>query len=133
MDKRIDSIFTAYKTVLLAHIGTKTNEPFFHEKSAEFYDLLFKAFHTVSEKRQDTGADAPMECETAISDTVSALESALASIESMISEKNTVGTDNLLRGLADELESAIGSAKAFMEDEKYEDKPEAKKIKVPGR
>ena len=80
-------------------------------------------------------ADEPYDCEEAVNDSVSALERALEIVEDMVSEKNTVGMDNLLRGLADELETHIGNARAFQEEEKeeYEPKKEGKKIMVPGR
>ncbi len=123
MEKRLDEVFSLYKTVLLAHIGTKTDEPLFHEKSADFYEVLFKVFHLVSEKRQDVKADEPYDCEEAVNDSVSALERALEIVEDMVSEKNTVGMDNLLRGLADELETHIGNARAFQEEEKEEYEP----------
>ena len=116
----MDKLFNLYKQVLLAHIATKTTEPLFHEKSEEFYELLFKCFHSISEKRQDNGLDYTGKCSIHIKNTYEALESAKEEIEKMISEENSTGMDNLLRWLADELESACGSARGFLEEEEEE-------------
>ena len=55
----MEPLFQLYKLTLLAHIATKTTDPLFHEKSEEFYELLFKCFHLISEKKQDIWEDNP--------------------------------------------------------------------------
>lgn len=122
--ENLERLFALYKTVLLAHIGTKTTESQFHEKSEGFYELLFDVFHLVSEKRQDVGTDEPTDCSAAIESTYSALEEAKSVLEAMVKEKNSVGTDNLLRGLLDRLETACGDARAFVTEEEEEDETE---------
>jgi len=87
-----ETLFQLYKQVLLAHIETKTTEPLFHEKSEEFYNLLFEAFHTISEKRQDLQLDTPQDCETNIQNTYNALEEAKGILTDMVNgeEKQSV-------------------------------------------
>lgn len=125
----MDKIFNLYKMVLLAHIGTKTNDPLFHEKSAGFYELLFDVFHTISEKKQDIGLDESLDCEIARKTSYDALEKAKEIVGSMISKDNSIGMDNLLRGLYDKLETACGSAKSFIEEEEEDEEEEPKKYK----
>lgn len=120
MDK-LSRLFDIYKLVLLAHIGTKTTFSQFHDKSESFYELLFEVFHTISEKRQDTWTDKPADEEKVTQEVYDAIEEAKSIIEWMIKESNSVGMDNLLRGLADKLEFACGDARAFIEEkDEYE-------------
>lgn len=128
-------IFDLFKTVLLAHIETKTTESQFHEKSQEFYEILFDCFHQISEKMQDTEENKPADCKIAIQSTYDSLESAKSIIEDMIWEKQTIWMDNLLRWLFDKLEWACWNAKAFIEKESEEMEKEIEKpkmwIKIP--
>lgn len=125
----MNRLFELYKQVLLAHIQTKTTCPLFHEKSADFYELLFDVFHEISEKRQDNEVDAPGNEEALIQSTYDAIEEAKSIVEGMVKEKNSVGMDNLLRGLVDKLEFACGNARGFIEEEKEEvDYDEIKKM-----
>lgn len=113
----MDKIFDLFKVVLLAHIETKTVNNLFHEKSQDFYELLFDCFHTISEKKQDIWEDNPADCDKAIQDTNNALNEVKSILETMIEEKQTVWMDNLLRWLVDKLEFAIWNAKWFIEEE----------------
>ena len=113
----MEALFAIYKKLLLLHVGTKTNEPIFHEKSAGFYELLFDIFHEVSEKNQDIWEDKPVDCKKATKDALTLLEEAKWLVEDMIEESNTYGKDNLLRWLADKLEFQIGTAKSLVEEE----------------
>ena len=117
----MEELFNLYKNVLLAHINTKTTEPFFHQKSEEMYDLMFKVFHLVSEKRQDNEIDSSGDCDEHIQTTYDSLNKAKDILEGMVKEKNSVGMDNLLRSLLDELETACGNARAFINEEKEEE------------
>ncbi len=116
----MEELFNLYKQVLLAHIQTKTTCPLFHEKSAAFYELLFEVFHTISEKRQDLGLDKAPDEYQLVKQTYDNIEKAKASLEAMVKEKNSVGMDNLLRGLVDKLESECGNAKALLAEEQEE-------------
>lgn len=120
MDKKVSQLFDLFKVTFVSHIETKTICPTFHPKSAEFYEILFEIFHQVAEKRQDIGEDEPADEETAIQDTYDSLIEAKGILEAMVEENNSVGMDNLLRGLIDSLEGNIGDCKAFLEEEKEE-------------
>lgn len=126
----MDRLFELYKRVLIAHILTKTNKPLFHEKSAEFYELLFEIFHSISEKRQDIMVDAPGECDVLVKETYDSLEEAKKIIEGMVGEKNSIGMDNLLRGLSDKLEFACGNARGFIEEENEEMEMKPRKLEL---
>lgn len=104
-------LFELFKIVLLAHIQTKTVCPLFHEKSQDFYELLFDCFHQISEKKQDIEEDKPGNEEELIQSTYDSIEEAKKIIEDMVKEDNTIGMDNLLRGLHDKLEFACGNAR----------------------
>lgn len=134
----MDRLFQLYKTVLLAHIQTKTTESQFHEKSQEFYELLFEVFHLISEKRVDLELDEVKDCDILIQDTYNAIEEAKTIVYDMVKEDNSIGMDNLLRGLADKLEGACGNSRAFIkeEEEEYEPKevkPMIKSIRIPSK
>lgn len=126
----LDQVFALYKKALLAHIATKGTASQFHEKSAEFYEAIFDVFHAVSEKRQDLGLSEPMDCEEAGKEAYDALSETLSIVEDLIKEKNSVGMDNLLRGLADKLEGHIGDACAFLEEE-AEEENEPEEVETP--
>jgi len=127
----MDRLFQLYKTVLLAHIRTKTTDQLFHQKSEWFYELLFEVFHTISEKNQDIGVDKAGDCDILAQQAYDAIEEAKTIVESMVKDKNSVWMDNLLRWLADKLEFACGDARAFIEEEK-EDYSEIKD-KLPNK
>lgn len=120
-------LFELYKKVLIAHIESKTTYSQFHEKTQEFYELLFECFHSISEKKQDLGLDKPTDDETLTKQVYDSLEEAKSYLETMIKWKNSVWMDNLLRGLCDKLENACWNAKAFIEEEQEEVK-EPKKV-----
>lgn len=125
MDKNLSRLFELYKQVLLAHISTKALYSQFHEKSESFYGTLFDVFHTIAEKRVDNGIDVLDDEEETVQATYDAIEEAKTIIETMIKDKsNSVGMDNLLRGLADRLEFDCGNARAFIEEEKDEEENE---------
>jgi hypothetical protein len=123
----MEKLFDLFKKTLIAHINTKTTNPLFHEKSQEFYELLFDCFHQISEKEQDV-SDEATEHTKPIEETYSALEKAKEIIEEMINDEPTIGMDNLLRGLYDKLEFACGNARGFLKEED-EDESEYKKPK----
>jgi hypothetical protein len=116
----MERLFQLYKQVLIAHIQTKTVEPLFHEKSQDFYELLFDVFHSVSEKKQDIELDQPADCETAVNTTYDALIETKGILKDMIRNNDSIGIDNLLRGLYDKLESACGTARGFVKEEQEE-------------
>jgi DNA-binding ferritin-like protein len=120
-------LFDLFKVILLAHIQTKVTCTLFHEKSQDFYELLFDCFHQISEKKQDIEQDKPGNEEELVKATYSALEEAKSIIAKMVEEDNSIGMDNLLRGLHDKLEFACGNARGFIEEEKEDTKPTIKR------
>lgn len=117
----MERLFGIFEQLLLLHIGTKTNDPLFHEKSAAFYQIVFDIFHEVSEKNQDIWEDKPVDCEEARQETYDLLEEAKELLEEMIEEDNSYGKDNLLRWLVDKLEFQCWNAKGFIEEEEKDE------------
>lgn len=113
-------IFSIFESLLIAHIGTKVVDSQFHEKSASFYELAFDCFHMLSEKDQDIGEMNPIDCKIAKQQTYKDLEDLKNLLIAMAEEKNTMGKDNLLRGLIDRAESACGDARAFIREDEEE-------------
>lgn len=120
-----------YIKSLEAHIRTKTLDPLFHEKSAEFYDTLFSFAHKIGERSEDIGiAVTPdMDCEKIISDLYDSVEVFKNALEIQIKAQNSIGTDNLLRGIADESENLCANIKAFMNFSENEEKQDKESMK----
>lgn len=112
--KSVDSLFDLFKTTLDAHVGTKTNDSTFHDKSKGFYELLFECYHAVKEREQDLEACKPTDPEVAAAAAYDSLEEAKEIVGDLIKRDNSFGMDNLLRGLYDKLENACGDARAFI-------------------
>lgn len=112
MDNRL---FQIYKSVLSAHIGSKTVYPLFHQKSEWWYELLFEVVHTIAEKNQDLEIDNPVDEDTIAQEVYDLIEEAKDIINDMIDEKNSPWKDNLLRSLSDKLEFACWDARAFID------------------
>lgn len=116
MKTTIAQVFEIYKLLLLIHIRTKTLCPVFHnEGSKEAYEFAFDVFHKIAEKGEDVGAKI-MENEDADDLKMLAyeqVEKLKGMIQNMIGEKNTAGTDNLLRGLIDQAEGVCGNLRAY--------------------
>jgi hypothetical protein len=122
MDKNLARLFELYKIVLLNHISTKASYSQFHEKSASAYEALFDAFHSIAEKRVDCEIDILDDEEGVVQGTYDAIEEAEKIIETMTKQNNSIGMDNLLRGIADRLEGVCGDMRAFVSEEADEDK-----------
>lgn len=118
----MEKILNNYLIVLMDHIKTKTTCTTFHQKSESFYELLFEVFHTIMEKKQDLGLDDPSSEESAFESTNKALNDTKSMLEKMIKDNESIGMDNLLRGLVDKLDSACGDMKAFLYDEEEDAK-----------
>lgn len=113
----MDQIFKLFKVILDAHIKTKTVNSQFHEKSQEFYEVAFNIYHELFEKMMDTEAiEPPSDPAKTMNDAYFALESIKEILNTMVKKKNTVGMDNLLRGLIDKVEFNCGNARAFLND-----------------
>lgn len=108
------------------HLATKACYSQFHEKTESTYETLFDIIHSIGEKRVDLWLDTIDEEETIVQDTYDLVDEAKTILESMVKEKNSIGMDNLLRGLCDKVESECGNLRAFIEEEKdeYEEEKE---------
>lgn len=127
----MEQIFEIYKQILSAHIKTKTVCPLFHEKSADFYELLFDIFHEISEKRQDIEVDMPWDEKALIQQTYDNLEETKSIIEEMINSNKNIGMDNLLRGIMDKLDFACWNARWFIQEEEEENEEEMEVETLP--
>lgn len=112
MIKQLEFLFEVYKRLFILHIETKTIDSQFHEKSQEFYEEMFAIVHEIAEKRQDIEADAPTDAKY-WKEAYDLIEESKQIIEKMINTKNTPWMDNLLRSIADRLETQCGNARAF--------------------
>lgn len=122
-------LFSAFKNLLDIHIAVKTSYPLLHEHTEKAYELAFDCFHQISEKRQDLQLDKSMDDEEAVQNAYKDMEELKKVLYDMVKEKNSVGMDNLLRGLADKAESICGDLRWFVEQEKDEYEP--KKTVLP--
>lgn len=113
-----------YIDSFLIHVATKTTDKVLHEFLADVYEFKFKVLHTIAEKRQDLGLDEAEDCDVATKEMMTLLESEKSELERMVKESNSIWMDNLLRGLLDELEWLIGTAKWFVKQEMEEEEPE---------
>lgn len=110
------------------HVGTKTTDLVLHEFLAKVYDNFFNNLHTILEKRQDLWLDKSIDCDNASKTMMELLESEKSLLEWLVKEKNSIGMDNLLRWLMDNLEWLIGTAKWFIESEIEEDNEDKPKL-----
>ena len=122
-------LFSAFKNLLDIHIAVKTSYPLLHEHTEKAYELAFDCFHQISEKRQDLQLDKSMDDEEVVKQAYKDMEDLKQALYDMVKEKNSVGMDDLLRGLADRAESICGDLRGFVEQEKDEYEP--KKTVLP--
>ena len=117
-------IFDLFKRSLDAHIRSKTEEFPFHQFSQSVYEKLFECAHLIGERSEDIGEpiNEMSECEY-IQDLYDALEEAKDFIHDQVDEGNSIGTDNLLRSLYDDLEWLCGTARGFIKEEQEEYNP----------
>lgn len=125
----MDQLLSNYLKSFKIHVGTKTTDLVLHEFLAKVYELQFDIVHTILEKRQDLWLDPSIDCDKASSSMMTLLESEKSILEGMIKEKNSIGMDNMLRSHLDNLESLIGTAKGFVEEEEEDIEEEKLPIK----
>lgn len=106
----------AYLEMLEIHIDTKTTDLVFHEKTADFYEQLFEIAHKIGERHVDLDGtlrtDSLVDKKKRANEIISNLKKEIELYES--SNELTLGTEDLLGGLADELEDLEGTSKAFL-------------------
>jgi len=125
----MDKLFEAFKKVLEIHIKTKTYDSQFHEKTKEFYELLFDVFHQISEKEVDISEKSDVSDEV-YNEVYDLIEDVKNMIEDKVAEKNSIWMDNLLRWFVDKLEFACWDARAFVREEMEEEELENKLEKI---
>jgi hypothetical protein len=118
-------IFPIFESLLVNHIATKASYPLLHEHTEKAYELAFDCFHQIGEKMQDLELKDPLDDEDAVKQAYKDIEELKNVLYAMIKEKNSVGMDNLLRGLADKAEFICGDLRWFIaqEADEYENKP----------
>lgn len=124
MDKLLLQVFELFHVLFDTHIRTKTTDRLFHEDSAQFYEAAFEAYHKIYERLIDLWMMPSLNCEEARTQNLAKMVELLDKITAAVDKNNSIGLDNLLRGLVDSLEDKVGNAKAFTYEEKVEDKEE---------
>ena len=122
-------IFPIFESLLVNHIATKTSYPLLHQYTKGAYELAFECFHQIGERMQDNELKDSIDDEEAVKQAYEDMEELKKVLYDMVKEKNSVGMDNLLRGLADKAESICGDLRGFVEQEKDEYEP--KKTVLP--
>lgn len=108
----------AYVEMLEIHLDCKTTDKNLHERTNDFYDLLFDIAHSVWERFIDNWGwlrsdhnDCSMQSEASLQLLVNLKSEIEKSIES---KWLSVWEDNLLRWFVDKLEFSIGNARALV-------------------
>lgn len=104
----------AYVELLEIHIDSKTGDEPFHEKTWEFYELLFNIAHDIWERYVDLWEalrSDQWDCSAQANRVVELLTTLKDELESV--EWVSKGTENLIYNYLDKLEFAIGSATWF--------------------
>ena len=132
--------FETLRKLLIVHVSNKGTDPTHHEFTNIYNDILVIA-HDIGEKLSDIGE--PLETSTneefrqSVYDSIEELKT---EIEDFVStDKPTIGADNMLRGIVDDLEGLCNKANSFIvECEQEEETPETEKkeikpLKIPGK
>nr|MDD3720389.1 hypothetical protein [Candidatus Gracilibacteria bacterium] len=116
MKKLYTKALAAYLEMLEIHIDTKTKDVTFHEKTNVFYDTLFDVAHKIGERYVDSGGDLRTDSLTEKKKRANKIISDLKmELEKYDIDNNlSLGTQDLIGGLADELEDIEGTSKAFL-------------------
>ncbi len=106
----------AYIEMLEIHIDTKTKDLLFHEKTADFYEKLFDTAHQIWERYVDLDGnlrdDSIESKKKRANEIIKNLKKEIEDYEK--NNKLTLWTQDLLWGLADELEDIEWTSKAFL-------------------
>ena len=107
--------FAKFKRLLDIHIRVKTLDPLFHEKTEAAYEFAFDVYHKLNEKYEDTGyaTTSDTDLQSLKNEAYALVEGLKADMYAEASEKTTVGTDNLVRSLADIAELICGNLRGF--------------------
>ncbi len=106
----------AYLEMLEIHIDTKTTDVVFHEKTADFYEKLFSVAHQIWERYVDLDGnlrnDSLQDKKKKANEIISSLKKEIEKFQK--NNDLTLWTDDLLGGLADELEDIEWTSKWFI-------------------
>ena len=117
MDKKLyDATMKVFQTALVIHIVSKPADYPLHKFSEQAYQETFEFVHKIGERLSDL--NNPIDSrnlEAMKNDLYDSLSDLLKLVNEPIGDdKPTIGSDNLLRGLADTAEDLLGSARAFV-------------------
>lgn len=127
MEKLYNELMDAFEELFEIHTSTKATDYTVHKATEPLYTGVLELAHKVAERMADKKEPILTEdCDVLAKRAYDATERVKTALEAAVKEKNSVGTDNLLRGLVDEAESLCGIAASIVEEEDEEDeKPEA--------
>lgn len=115
MNELFEKAFAAYTQMLKIHINTKTMDRDFHEATEVFYEALFTCAHKIWEKHVDLGGRLSGENlaeEKALA--LKTLEDFRKELEAYSKSWDiSLGTEDLLGSLANDIEFNIGTAKWY--------------------
>lgn len=106
----------AYIEMLQIHIDTKTTDLLFHKETENFYDTLFSVAHKIWERYVDLDWEL---VDGSLSNKKKRANEIISNLKREIEEYQanndlTLWTDDLLWGLADDLEDIQWTSKAFL-------------------
>ncbi|MDD3793537.1 MAG: hypothetical protein PHI37_01900 [Candidatus Gracilibacteria bacterium] len=106
----------AYTEMLQIHIDTKTKDLLFHKETENFYEALFEIAHKIGERYVDLDGEI---IDSSLSSKKKRANEIIVNLKKEIEDYQannelTLGTDDLLGGLADDLEDMEGTSKAFL-------------------
>lgn len=106
----------AYIEMLQIHIDTKTTDLLFHKETESFYDTLFSVAHKIWERYVDLDWEL---VDGSLSSKKKRANEIISNLKIEIEEYQanndlTLWTDDLLWGLADDLEDIEWTSKAFL-------------------
>lgn len=105
-----------FMLVLLAHFRSKTLDKNLHDETKGLYEgRAFDVFHQMAERFEDNGStitewDDAKSIGKALYDAAEKLKDALSAAAEA---GDSVGTDNLVRGLADSMEGVCGDLRKY--------------------
>lgn len=117
MNELVNAAADAENKLKDIHFSNKCTDPVFHEYLAGLYEFAFSVRHRLAERMADLdapviGAKSKQEFRKEAYDIIEWLK---VQIEEFIwKDKPTIWTDNLLRGIADEMEWHLGNTKPYL-------------------
>lgn len=116
MKKLYETALAAYIEMLQIHIDTKTQDIVFHEKTWDFYEKLFDVAHQIGERYVDLDgnlrSDTLDEKKKRVNEIIKNLKNEIETYQA--NNDLTLWTDDLLGGLADEIEDIEWTSKWFL-------------------